>query len=73
MQAVWAGGGHYAGSGGREWGLKSWLTGRAGLAYLAGPPSGIGHLVYETFCWRKEPRVRKGREMEAALHEGTGR
>ena len=48
------GGGHYAGSGEREWGLKTWLTGRAGTAYLVGPPRGIGHLVSETFSWRSE-------------------
>ena len=63
-------GGHYAGSGGREWGLKTWLTGRAGSAYLAGPPRGIGHLVSETFSRRKELWVRRGRKMEAALCEG---
>ena len=67
------GGGHYAGSGGREWGLKTCLTGRAGTAYLVGPPRGIGHLVSETFSQRKELRVRRGREMEAALCEGTRR
>ena len=32
------GGGHYAGSEGREWVLKICLTGRAGSVYLAGPP-----------------------------------
>ena len=47
-------GGHCAGSGEREWGLKTWLTGRAGTAYLVGPPRGIGHLVSETFSWRPE-------------------
>ena len=67
------GGQHYAGSGGREWGLKTCLTGRAGMAYLVGPPRGIGHLVSETFSQRKELRVRRGREMEAALCEGTRR
>ena len=67
------GGGHYAGSGEREWGLKTWLTGRAGTAYLVGPPRGIGHLVSETFSLRKELRVRRGREMKAAPREGTGR
>ena len=67
------GGGHYAGSGGRQWGLKTCLPGRAGSAYLAGPPRVIGHLVSETFFWRKEPPVRRGREMEAALCEGSGR
>lgn len=67
------GGGHYAGSGGREWGLKTWLTGRAGTLYLAGPPRGIGHLVSETFSWRKELQARRGREMEPAPREGTGR
>ena len=66
------GGGHYAGSGGREWGLRTWLTGRAGMAYLVGPPRGIGHLVSETFSQRKELRVRRGREMETAPCKGTG-
>ena len=46
--------GNYAGSGGREWGLKTWLTGRAGMVYFVGPPRGIGHLVFETFSRRKE-------------------
>ena len=54
-------------------GTEAWLGGRAGSVYLAGPPSGIAHLVSETFSRRKEPRVRRGRAMEAALHEGTGR
>ena len=54
-------------------GLKTWLTGRAGTAYLVGPPRGIGHLVSETFSRRKELRVRRGREMKAAPREGTGR
>lgn len=30
-------------------GTENWLTGRAGTAYLVGPPRGIGHLVSETF------------------------
>ena len=54
-------------------GTEAWLRGRAGSVYLAGPPSGIAHLVSETFSRRKEPRVRRGRAMEAALCEGTGR
>ena len=67
------GGRHYAGSGGREWGLKTWLTGRAGMVYFVGPPRGIGHLVFETFSRRKELRVRRGRKMEASPRQGTGR
>ena len=54
-------------------GTENWLTGRAGTAYLVGPPRGIGHLVSETFSRRKELRVRRGREMEAAPRKGTGR
>ena len=53
-------------------GAETWLRGKAGLASLAGPPSEVGHLVSET-SWRKEPRVRRGRETEAALCEGTGK
>ena len=53
--------------------MKTCLTGRAGTAYLVGPPRGIGHLVSEAFSWRKELRVMRGREMEAALCEGTRR
>ena len=64
------GGGHYASSGGREWGLKTCLTGRAGSAYLAGPPRGIGHLVSETFFRRKEPRVMRERYMEGERDGG---
>lgn len=44
---MWAEWGHYAGSGGRECVLKTWLMGRVGSAYLAGLPRGIGHLVSE--------------------------
>ena len=40
---------------------ENWLPGRAGTAYLVGPPRGIGHLVSETFSRRKELRA------EAAL------
>ena len=72
MRAVWAGWGHYAGSGGREWGLKTWLTGRADKVYLVGSPRGLGHLVSET-SQRKELQVRRGREMEATPCEGTRR
>lgn len=53
-------------------GAKTWLRGKAGLAYLAGPPSEVGHLVSET-SWKKEPQVRWGRETEAAFREGTGK
>ena len=67
------GGGHYAGSGEREWGLKTQLTGRAGMAYLVGLPRGIGHLVSETFSEGIELRVMRGKEMEASSREGTGR
>ena len=67
------GGQHYVGSGGREWGLKTCLTGRAGTAYLVGPPRGTGHLVSEAFSQKKELPVRRGREMEGALCEGTRR
>ena len=67
------GGGHYAGSGEREWGLKTQLTGRVGMAYLVGLPRGIGHLVSETFPGEIELRVMRGKEMEAEPHEGTRR
>ena len=54
-------------------GTENWLTGRAGMAYLVGHLRGIGHLVSETFSRRKELRVRRGREMEVAPREATGR
>ena len=56
-------------------GTENWLTGRAGTAYLVGPPRGIGHLVSETFSGGGgiELRVMRGKEMEAASREGTGR
>ena len=67
------GGEHYAGSGEREWGLKTWLTGRAGTAYLVGLPEELVTLSLRHFSWRKELRVRRGREMEVAPREATGR
>ena len=54
MWAVWAGWGALCWLRRKGVGLKTWLTGRAGTAYLVGPPRGIGHLVSETFSWRSE-------------------
>ena len=54
-------------------GTENWLTGRAGTAYLVRPPRGTGYLVSETFSGRIELRVRRGKEMEGAPREGTGR
>ena len=73
MRALWAG-----------WAALCWLrrkgVGTENLAHrqgrhsiFSGPPRGIGHLVSETFSRRKELRVRRGREMEVAPREGTGR
>ena len=73
MRALWAG-----------WGALCWLrrkgVGTENLAHrqgrhsiFSGPPRGIGQPVSETFSRRKELRVRRGREMEAAPREGTGR
>lgn len=67
------GGGHYAGSRGREWGRKICLTGRSGSVYLAGHPRGIGHLVSENFFLRKYPWVRSEREMEGERDGGCTR
>jgi hypothetical protein len=67
------GGGHYAGSGEREWGLKTWLTGRAGTAYLVGLPEELVTLSLRPSPGGIELRVMRGKEMEAASREGTGR
>ena len=73
LWAVWAGWGALCCLRREGVGTENWLPGRAGTAYLVGPPRGIGHLVSETFSRRKELRVRRGREMKAAPREGTGR
>ena len=67
------GGEHYAGSGEREWGLKTWLTGRAGTAYLVGLPEELVTLSLRPSPGGIELRVMRGKEMEAASREGTGR
>ena len=73
LRALWAG-----------WGALCWLrrkgVGTENLAHrpgrhsiFSGPPRGIGHLVSETFSGGIELRVMRGKEMEAASREGTGR